>query len=94
MVETRDWHSLEQEAEQDGAGLLAGALGNAVEDPAPRDSGASADSGESLEEVRPMFQISPHDPPRKRVFGKSPPQPHDGLPSLRSLRAGTAFILA
>ena len=44
----------------------------------------------AFEEVRPMFQVLPHDLPKRRIRGKSSPvlpqQEQD--PSLRSLREG------
>ena len=68
--------------------------------PLPRaagDGGQVADTGEeeqaSLEESRPLFQVIPHDLPRRRVHGKSPPI-SQAAPSLRSLReAGEKELL-
>ena len=68
--------------------------------PLPRaagDGGQVADTGEeeqaSLEESRPLFQVIPHDLPRRRVHGKSPPI-SQAAPSLRSLReAGEQELL-
>ena len=94
VIEPRDWQAQEERDAEVEAEDQARVPEAVVEAPMPRgagDGGQAADTGEqeqvSLEESRPLFQVLPHDPPRRRVHGKSPPISQI-TPSLRSLREG------
>ena len=60
VVKPGNWEQLQEEGQQQAGDGKTG-------------TGEAVDDQDTLEEIRPTFQVRPHDAPRRRLHGKTPP---------------------